>query len=662
MQSVCLLQVVSTLSLLILSKAQPVVGSGLSCLRSSPAAAHDGHTRVTFLREDAAGVRALFLSLWSEDARPVKCKVNTDPLVTETYRRLCNRSHEVTRRFNISALLARDARFCAHVSSAAPKLSRRTRREETAGRARRKRAWTFPGTLWCGTGSKALGYEQLGMFEKADGCCREHDHCLHIIPSFTVNYGVFNSHFFTVSHCHCDQRFRQCLLGVNDTISSMVGYSFFNILRVPCFELKQQRRCTEMSWWGTCKVTKKAPYAVFKRPLRYSTSDVTSKHRDNTESNTLTSSEKQRIIINPHRTSPKIEHGCFRDSPRGDPFFLRRTKEKGCKRNRKPYTAAPTTPSTNASLFNTSQSSALMPNNKRVGRKKSTRNRLSAYPKHRSQVQPQTPRNSHPQATSVTQQPAIHLHSKEAVTAATKTGKKGKKSPKQSRCCGVRMPLRGDSFQPRCLSCLTDVTPTPYGFPINQRNQTTAGTLRLDQTTEMAKRDTLERLWSTATSATPATTKPKKAASVPKDDSQLLCGSLKHLDECKYKIHPLEKKFDLQNMESETAYHCDCTSRLAVQIKSFKQPSVLPTLLMDFVSRFCFKLPEEKKCQRGTSCSGGFTPASDLLQALQLMEDKDTAGVRNSVNYRRRGIPARLYKRCLRLERDARVMAQRTRS
>lgn len=45
-------------------------------------------------------------------------------------------------------------------------------------------------------------------------------------------------------------RFRQCLLGVNDTISSMVGYSFFNILRVPCFELKPQRRCTEMYWWG----------------------------------------------------------------------------------------------------------------------------------------------------------------------------------------------------------------------------------------------------------------------------------------------------------------------------------------------------------------------------------------------------------------------------
>lgn len=44
--------------------------------------------------------------------------------------------------------------------------------------------------------------------------------------------------------------FRKCLLGVNDTISTMVGYSFFNILRVPCFELKEQQQCTKMYWWG----------------------------------------------------------------------------------------------------------------------------------------------------------------------------------------------------------------------------------------------------------------------------------------------------------------------------------------------------------------------------------------------------------------------------
>lgn len=45
-------------------------------------------------------------------------------------------------------------------------------------------------------------------------------------------------------------RFRQCLQEVNDTVSSMVGYSFFNVLQVPCFELKYQKRCTQMYWWG----------------------------------------------------------------------------------------------------------------------------------------------------------------------------------------------------------------------------------------------------------------------------------------------------------------------------------------------------------------------------------------------------------------------------
>ena len=62
-----------------------------------------------------------------------------------------------------------------------------------------------------------------------------------------------------------------------------------------------------------------------------------------------------------------------------------------------------------------------------------------------------------------------------------------------------------------------------------------------------------------------------------------------------------------------------------------------------------------------SSCSGGFTKASDLLQALKMIEEKDTAGVRNSGNKRKRGIPVRLYKRCLRLEREADIMAQLTR-
>lgn len=149
--------------LLISSEAQDVVGSGHSCLRSSPA--DGGQTRVTFLREDTAGVRSLHFTLWSEDTRLVTCEVTADSLATERYRALCDRSgtqgQDIAQRFNISASLAPDAP-CALVSSSAPKFSQRARRDGTEVKARRKRAWIFPGTLWCGTGSKAVGYEQLG--------------------------------------------------------------------------------------------------------------------------------------------------------------------------------------------------------------------------------------------------------------------------------------------------------------------------------------------------------------------------------------------------------------------------------------------------------------------------------------------------------------------
>lgn len=68
-----------------------------------------------------------------------------------------------------------------------------------------------------------------GMFESADRCCREHDHCLHIIPAFTVNYGVFNSKFFTVSHCDCDQRWgSECTPRASDTES---GFQVFTACR-----------------------------------------------------------------------------------------------------------------------------------------------------------------------------------------------------------------------------------------------------------------------------------------------------------------------------------------------------------------------------------------------------------------------------------------------
>ncbi|MED6239148.1 hypothetical protein ATANTOWER_002587, partial [Ataeniobius toweri] len=84
-------------------------------------------------------------------------------------------------------------------------------------------------------------------------------------------------------------------------------------------------------------------------------------------------------------------------------------------------------------------------------------------------------------------------------------------------------------------------------------------------------------------------------------DNEVRCQSLKHLDDCKYKIPPLEKKYNLTNMESKTAYHCDCTSRLAVWIKSLKEPSPPHSLMVEFVSQDCFTLSKEKKYVLGAS-------------------------------------------------------------
>ncbi|RXN23820.1 putative E3 ubiquitin- ligase HECTD4 isoform X1 [Labeo rohita] len=121
-------------------------------------------------------------------------------------------------------------------------------------------------------------YTVCGMFVNADRCCREHDHCEHIIRSFSVNFGVFNPTLFTLSHCDCDDRFKQCLLNGNDTISNMVGYSFFNVLKLRCFELIQRRQCTQYNWFGMCTMVQTAPVAVLKDSTPYNSTSLTNEN------------------------------------------------------------------------------------------------------------------------------------------------------------------------------------------------------------------------------------------------------------------------------------------------------------------------------------------------------------------------------------------------
>ncbi|XP_062372486.1 group 3 secretory phospholipase A2-like [Sardina pilchardus] len=249
-------------------------------------------TQVSFLLGEngtLAKSLVLYSSIWNEDRQLVYCKTNENDVVIGQYLSLCRRRQnskvvEISANsYNLSVIMGQDSPCYGRDTSISEKndpQGTQTGRRTSGIRRRTKRAIIFPGTLWCGTGSKALEYEQLGMFEHTDRCCREHDHCSSVIHSFTVDFGVFNSNLFTVSHCDCDHRFRQCLMDVNDPISHMVGYSFFNILRLPCFHFAQRRHCSNLNWWGKCTEVEMAPYAVFQTQALYNATYLTSRTKD----------------------------------------------------------------------------------------------------------------------------------------------------------------------------------------------------------------------------------------------------------------------------------------------------------------------------------------------------------------------------------------------
>ncbi|XP_036251009.1 protein PROCA1 [Molothrus aeneus] len=137
------------------------------------------------------------------------------------------------------------------------------------GRPRARRGLTYPGTLWCGAGSNADSYEQLGEHRDTDRCCREHDHCQHVIHPFTARYGYRNLRWHTISHCDCDLRLRECLRRVNDTASRVVGQAFFNVIQVPCFEFTYREECVEPYLYVWCKAYNTVAVAVPREPVLY---------------------------------------------------------------------------------------------------------------------------------------------------------------------------------------------------------------------------------------------------------------------------------------------------------------------------------------------------------------------------------------------------------
>jgi len=121
----------------------------------------------------------------------------------------------------------------------------------------------FEGTKWCGQGSLATSYDDLGKHREVDKCCREHDkHCEARIHPLTKKYRTWNISLKTASHCKCEVRFKKCLQKVNNTASRQIENLYFNFIEPHCIRFKKVNVCVRRSWW-ICVKEKQVTKAYF---------------------------------------------------------------------------------------------------------------------------------------------------------------------------------------------------------------------------------------------------------------------------------------------------------------------------------------------------------------------------------------------------------------
>ncbi|XP_051630111.1 group 3 secretory phospholipase A2 isoform X3 [Manacus candei] len=231
---------------------------GAVCARE--AAGGSGARYVAFLGRGTGPGPALVEGALAAPGRLRACWARRDPRLVRAFRAACARRPPAVPgaalRRALSALWRRRA-VCTDPAKAG------------AQRQRRRRGWTLPGTLWCGAGDSAGNWSELGLFRGPDRCCREHDQCWAQITALQFNYGIRNYRLHTVSHCDCDARFRHCLLAINDTVSNIIGVTFFNLLEVPCFVLEESEECIQWHWWGGCKRYGVVPLARMVQQSQY---------------------------------------------------------------------------------------------------------------------------------------------------------------------------------------------------------------------------------------------------------------------------------------------------------------------------------------------------------------------------------------------------------
>uniref|UniRef100_T1E1S9 Phospholipase A2 n=1 Tax=Cupiennius salei TaxID=6928 RepID=T1E1S9_CUPSA len=94
----------------------------------------------------------------------------------------------------------------------------------------------FPGTKWCGAGDIAKNYDDLGLHQDTDRCCRAHDLCNDTLAPGETRNNLTNKSSFTKLSCTCDHAFYDCLDRVNSVTSNTIGNMYFNLLKRGCYE------------------------------------------------------------------------------------------------------------------------------------------------------------------------------------------------------------------------------------------------------------------------------------------------------------------------------------------------------------------------------------------------------------------------------------------
>uniref|UniRef100_A0A3P9BLR5 phospholipase A2 n=1 Tax=Maylandia zebra TaxID=106582 RepID=A0A3P9BLR5_9CICH len=275
-------------------------GSSVLCTWTKVSA--NGEMHYNFLRSDPQQTPPclrLYHTAWSGERALLGCTWSDDTAVTQNYLSLCRErargfSEHPNENVHLDSVLETEGQCVSLASLGEPTGKRSVRsvrvqgqdeRSEVSIHKRVKRGFIVPGTLWCGSGNKAPSYSDLGVFSETDRCCREHDQCRHTILSFHSEFGIFNSNIFTMSHCDCDNKFRSCLVEADDGIADVVGYTFFNLLKMHCFTFSHRLQCTQRNWFGIklnisvifssfgftcrCKETKMALYAEVHSPILF---------------------------------------------------------------------------------------------------------------------------------------------------------------------------------------------------------------------------------------------------------------------------------------------------------------------------------------------------------------------------------------------------------